>query len=47
MQALGEVSVVPPMPAQIGKFQVLAEIGRGGMGIVYKVKTTSRGSSPR
>jgi eukaryotic-like serine/threonine-protein kinase len=34
---------MPALPPQIGKFQVLAEIGRGGMGIVYKVKDGKSG----
>jgi serine/threonine protein kinase/predicted ATPase len=34
---------VPSPPLQIGKFQVLAELGRGGMGIVYKVKDQKSG----
>ena len=34
---------MPSLPPQIGKFQVLAELGRGGMGIVYKVKNEKSG----
>jgi serine/threonine protein kinase/tetratricopeptide (TPR) repeat protein len=37
----GDAAANPPMPARLGDFRIVGELGRGGMGIVYEAEQIS------